>query len=100
VNIAPGDLTDFGLAEGYVVLSVENQPIATAESFAKIVPAVFRAHKGDGRAVDLVIKTGDTPPLTYHKPIPPRGLPGRMGDFPTHPTPPGWSDEPPRRDRQ
>ena len=107
VSMGEGDLHHFGLAAGYVVVSIEDERVASGAAFAARAKDVFEETKREGGAIKIDVRTGDTPVLRYHKPIPKRtwrdgdglrNFPG--GDYPPHPTPPGWNDGPPTRGRR
>ena len=64
-----GHLNSFGLAEGYIVMSIQDRQIRDAKTFAALAVEEWERKKKEGGALKLVVKTGDTPPLTYNKPI-------------------------------
>jgi anti-anti-sigma regulatory factor len=68
-KIAAGDLTNFGLAERYIVTSIQDRQIKDAKAFANIANEEWERKKNEGGALKLIVKTGDTPPLEYNKPI-------------------------------
>jgi hypothetical protein len=110
VSLRTGDLANFGMAEGYVVVSIEGEAVASGADFAARASGAFENTKREGGAIQIDVKTGDTPPLRYNKPIPKRPKrvrkdPGGVfripiGDYPPHPTPPGWDDGPPTSGRR
>lgn len=69
-KLGAGDLTNFGLAEKYIVTSIQDRQIKDAKAFAQIATEEFERKKKEGGALKLIVKTGDTPPLEYNKPIP------------------------------
>ncbi len=84
-SLSQGDLANFGLAEKYIVTHIQGRAIKDAKAFAALATEEFERKKKEGGALELVVKTGDTPPLTYNKPIPkiirenPRGPRGPRG---------------------
>jgi anti-anti-sigma regulatory factor len=69
-KLEPGDLSNFGLAEGYIVTNIQDRQIKDAKAFANLAQEEFTRKKNEGGALKLIVKTGDTPPLEYNKPIP------------------------------
>ena len=68
-EIGDGLLKDMGLAEQYIVLSVQDRVIKDAPSFARIVSDEIGQLRRLGGELKLQVKTGDNLPMEFNRPV-------------------------------
>lgn len=69
-TLSDGDLKAIGLAEKYIVTHVQDRQIKDAKTFAEIIGEEVARKKQEGGNLKLIVKTGDTLPVEFNKPIP------------------------------
>jgi hypothetical protein len=82
-NAGDGDLMAIGLADQYVVLSIQDREVKDAPAFAAHIQEEVDRKRKEGGNLKLVVKTGDGMPVVFNRPIPkefdgtrPGGRPG------------------------
>ncbi len=68
-NLDSGDLKAIGLAEGYIITSVQDRQIRDGASFAQMIGQELERLKQDGGNLKLMIKTGDGPQVEFNRPV-------------------------------
>jgi hypothetical protein len=84
-----GDLKAIGLAERYIVTSVQDRQIRDAAAFADIVSTEVERLRKEGGNLKMMVKTGDTPQVEYNRPVQ-----ATIRDRPTGTRPPSTSRPP------
>lgn len=68
LELNSGGLRAIGLTDRYIVTSVQDRAVDTADSFASILAEELEKLKSGG-SIKLVVKTGDTPPVEFSHPV-------------------------------
>jgi len=71
-DLESGDLRALGLAEKFIVMSIQSREVTDAKVFATMITEEVERAKKEGGNIQIIVKTGDTLPVEFNKPIPKR----------------------------
>ncbi|MEM9490564.1 MAG: hypothetical protein AAGC55_15560, partial [Myxococcota bacterium] len=71
--LGAGIFKDMGVAERYIVLSLQDRVITDSDALARIAGDELAELRASGGQLRLVVKTGDNRPMEFNRPVPKGG---------------------------